>query len=82
MFWTYELATKLENAPWPASKYELIDYVERSCSSMVLMENLQELEDNGEVYESIEDIWPEYSSIDPWLQYREEGEGLYENDGY
>lgn len=82
MFWTYELATRLENAPWPANKYELIDYVERSCSSMVLMENLQELEDNGEVYDSIEDIWPEYPSLDPWLQYREEGKGLFEDDGY
>ena len=25
MYWTLELATKLEDAPWPASKDELID---------------------------------------------------------
>ena len=26
MYWTLELASKLEDAPWPASKDELIDY--------------------------------------------------------
>ena len=27
MYWTVELASKLEDAPWPATKDELIDYV-------------------------------------------------------
>ncbi len=27
MYWTLELATKLEDAPWPATKEELIDCV-------------------------------------------------------
>ena len=53
MYWTLELASKLEDAPWPATKDELIDYA---------IENLQEMEDEGEVYESIEDIWPDYPS--------------------
>ena len=26
MYWTLELASKLEAAPWPATKDELIDY--------------------------------------------------------
>jgi hypothetical protein len=26
MFWTLELASYLEDAPWPATKDELIDY--------------------------------------------------------
>ena len=26
MYWTLELASKLEDAPWPATKDELIDY--------------------------------------------------------
>ncbi len=30
MYWTLELASKLEDAPWPASKDELIDYAIRS----------------------------------------------------
>ena len=29
MFWTLELASKLEDAPWPATKDELIDYAMR-----------------------------------------------------
>jgi len=37
MFWTLELASHLEDAPW------------------------QELEsDEGEIYESIEDVWPDF----------------------
>ena len=26
MYWTLELASKLEDDPWTATKYELIDY--------------------------------------------------------
>ena len=26
MYWTLELASKLEDAPWPATREELIDY--------------------------------------------------------
>ena len=26
MYWTLDLASKLEDAPWPATKDELIDY--------------------------------------------------------
>ena len=32
-----------------------------------VVENLQELEDEGEVYESIEDIWPDYPSQEDFL---------------
>ena len=28
MYWTLELASYLEDAPWPASKDELIDFAE------------------------------------------------------
>ena len=30
MYWTLELASYLEDAPWPATKDELIDYAIRS----------------------------------------------------
>ena len=33
MYWTLELASKLEDAPWPATKDELIDYAMRSGAS-------------------------------------------------
>ena len=67
MYWTLELASKLEDAPWPATKEELLDYATRSGAPLEVLENLQETEDEGDVYESIEDIWPEYPSKDDFL---------------
>ena len=51
MYWTLELASKLEDAPWPATKDELIDYAMRSGAPLEVIENLQEMEDEGEIYE-------------------------------
>jgi hypothetical protein len=67
MYWTLELASKLEDAPWPASKDELIDFAIRSGAPLEVIENLQEIEDEGEIYESIEDIWPDYPSKDDFF---------------
>ena len=50
MYWTLELASKLEDAPWPATKDELIDYAQRSGAPLEVIENLQEMEDEGEIY--------------------------------
>jgi len=60
MYWTLELASKLEDAPWPATKEELIDFALRSGAPQEVIENLQDMEDEGEIYECIEDIWPDY----------------------
>lgn len=60
MYWTLELASYLEDAPWPATKEELIDYAIRSGAPTEVVENLQELEDDGQPYENIEEIWPDY----------------------
>jgi hypothetical protein len=62
MFWTLELASHLEDAPWPATKDELIDYSIRSGAPIEVIENLQELDDEGEIYEGLDDIWPDYPS--------------------
>jgi hypothetical protein len=72
MYWTLELASKLEDAPWPATKDELIDYAMRSGAPLEVIENLQEMEDEGEVYESIEDIWPDYPSKEDFFFNEEE----------
>ena len=56
MYWTLELASKLEDAPWPATKDELIDFAIRSGAPLEVVENLQELSIEGEIYESIEEI--------------------------
>ena len=62
MYWTLELASKLEDAPWPATKDELIDFAIRSGAPMEVVENLQELieDEPGVQWETIEDIWPDY----------------------
>ncbi len=60
MIWTIELASYLEDAPWPATKAELIDYANRTGAPIEVVENLMELEDAEEVFESMEDIWPDY----------------------
>ena len=53
MYWTLELASYLEDAPWPASKDELIDFAIRTGSPLEVVENLQELEDYVQPFESI-----------------------------
>ncbi|MEL6152978.1 MAG: DUF2795 domain-containing protein [Bacteroidota bacterium] len=62
MYWTLELASYLEDAPWPANKEELIDFAKRSGAPLEVVENLQELEDDeqGNPYRNIEEIWPDY----------------------
>lgn len=67
MYWTLELASKLEDAPWPANKDELIDFAIRSGAPMEVVENLQELEEDDEMYDSIEDIWPDYPDEDDFF---------------
>lgn len=67
MIWTMELASSLDDAPWPATKEELIDYAIRTGAPVEVIENLQELEDSEEPYESMEDIWPDYPSEDDYF---------------
>ena len=67
MYWTLELASWLEDAPWPATKDELIDYANRSGLPEAVLENLQEIEEDDEVFESIEELWPDYPSKEDFL---------------
>ena len=55
-----------------ATKEELLDYAMRSGAPMEVVENLQEMEDEGEVYESIEEIWPDYPSKEDFFFDEEE----------
>ena len=68
MYWTLELASKLEDAPWPATKDELIDYAMRSGAPLEVIENLQEME----YLAGIEDIWPDYPSKEDFFFNEEE----------
>ena len=73
MYWTLELASRLEDAPFPATKEELLDYAIRSGISLEVIENLQELDDEEDIiYDSIEDIWPDYPTKEDFLFDEEE----------
>lgn len=67
MYWTLELVSYLEDAPWPATKDELIDFSIRSGAPNEVIENLSELEDDGQPYENIEEIWPDYPTKDDFF---------------
>lgn len=72
MYWTLELASYLDDAPWPASKDELVDYAIRSGAPLELIENLQELEDDGDAFETIHEIWPDYPTTDEYFYNEDE----------
>jgi Protein of unknown function (DUF2795) len=67
MYWTLDLASHLEDAPFPATRDELIDFAIRSGAPLEVIENLQEMEEEYELFESIEDIWPDYPRKDDFL---------------
>ena len=72
MYWTLELASYLSDAPWPATEEEIIDYALRTGAPMEVVENLEALEDEGEIYESIEEIWPDYPTEEDYLWNEDE----------
>jgi len=73
MYWTLELASYLSDAPWPATRDELIDYAIRTGAPLEVVENLQAIEEEEEeTYESIEEIWPDYPSEEDFLWSEEE----------
>ena len=73
MYWTLELASYLSDAPWPATRDELIDYAIRTGAPLEVVENLQAIEEEEEeTYESIEESWPDYPSEEDFLWNEEE----------
>ena len=72
MYWTLALPSYLSDAPWPATKEEIIDYALRTGAPMEVVENLEALEDEGEIYESIEEIWPDYPTEEDYLWNEDE----------
>ncbi len=72
MYWTLELASYLNDAPWPATKEELIDYAMRIGTPLEVVENLQAIEDDEEVFESMRDIWNDYPTTEDFLWNEDE----------
>ena len=83
MICTVELAAALDEAPFPASREELIEWAERNGLPNQVIVNLEELEeiDEGEeiIYEGIEDIWPDYIRKEDFF-HNEEDEGFDYDD--
>ncbi len=74
MYWTLELASYLSDAPWPATKDELVDFAIRTGAPLEVVENLQaiEEEEDTETYDTIEEIWPDYPSEEDFLWNEDE----------
>ncbi len=72
MYWTLELAQHLEDAPWPATKDELIDFADRTGAPAEVIQNLSEIDDDGEPYESIEEVWPDFPTANEDFNYYED----------
>ena len=70
MIWTYELICSLADAPFPCTKDELMDYAKRSGVPLVVLENIQEMEDDGEEYYNLKDIWDDMPYTDYEFGYR------------
>lgn len=70
MIWTYDLICSLADAPFPCTKDELMDYAERSGAPLVVLENIQEMEDDGEEYYNLKDIWDDMPCTDYEFGYR------------
>jgi len=67
MFWTLELISHLEDAPWPATRDELVDFAIRTGAPLEVVENLQELDAEDSTYEGVEDVWPDYPTNDDFF---------------
>ena len=51
---------------------ELIDFSIRTGAPLEVVENLQSMEDEGDIYESIEEIWPDFPSEEDYLWNEDE----------
>ena len=64
MVWTLLLIDFLRDAPFPCNKAELLDYAERSGAPLTVIENILELEDDGEEYDGLLDLLPDMPTLD------------------
>jgi hypothetical protein len=50
----------------------LIDYAIRTGAPLEVVENLQSVEDEGDAYDSIVEIWPDYPTDEDYFWNEEE----------
>lgn len=61
-YWDLQLISELADCPFPVTKEELLEYANRTGASEQVIENIKELDDEDEIYESLSDVWPELPS--------------------
>ena len=72
MYWNMELASKLEDAPWPATRMN-VGLANRIGAPAEVIENLSELEDDEDlIYDGILDLWPDYPTNDEDFFFNED----------
>ncbi|HZD84183.1 MAG TPA: DUF2795 domain-containing protein [Candidatus Angelobacter sp.] len=69
--WTCELIAYIADFPVESTKSELIDYAHRNGAPKEVIENLRELDDY-QVYNTIQDIWPDCPISDEDYLYNKE----------
>ena len=72
MFWTLSMIEFITDAPFSCTKEELLDYAERSGAPLAVIENLQELEDDGEEYQDVLDVWPDMPTTDDEFGWKQD----------
>ena len=70
MYWTLELASYLSDAPWPATRDELIDYAIRTGAPLEVVENLQAIEEEEEELQ-MQPIGEEEESLQAHLEAKD-----------
>lgn len=74
MVWTLALANYLYDAPWEngITKSELIEYAGRTGAPSAVIENLEEIEYDDDLFYSIEDIWEDIPTTDYEFGWKED----------
>lgn len=65
MYWTTGMLNKIVDAPWPLTKYELMEWVDRTTGDRSILSNIEELEDDDEELE-LEDLCDDLDVPSSW----------------
>ena len=72
MEWKVELETEGRDEEGGATKEERREFWRRKGGPREVVENLQSMEDEEDIYESIEEIWPDFPTEEDYLWNEDE----------